>query len=101
MPLQRTKWKALGEVFETRPEPINLIIPTGTNWTLDNETSKRASQLPLRFSKYVHQLANEPSLGLFHVQAHVKKSVPRCIEVKVKLKWFLIIYERMKSATAL
>ena len=42
-------------------------------------------------SEYIHLNANEPSIGLFHVQEHVKKTVPKLVETKVLFYVFEII----------
>ncbi len=34
-------------------------------------------------SEYVQLLANEPSIGLFHIQEHIRKSVPKMVDLKV------------------
>lgn len=34
-------------------------------------------------TQYVHTLANEPTLGLFHVQEHIRRAVPKCVDIKV------------------
>jgi len=39
-----------------------------------------------KFSEYFHYLANEPSIGLYHVQEHVRKTIPRNSELKKDLK---------------
>lgn len=85
MPLQRNKWKALGEVFEARAEPVQLILQTNTTPTIDTDSAKRIERVNLRLSKYLHQLGNEPSLGLYHVSEHIKKSVPKSVKMKVQI----------------
>merc|ERR1712137_1158587 len=85
MGVQRSKWKALGETFETRPEPVQLVITSG-QWNLDAESAKRSQQVPLRTSKYLNQIANEPSIGLYHVQTHIRKAVPKATKSSEDLK---------------
>ena len=34
-------------------------------------------------TQYVHTLANEPTLGLYHVQEHIRRAVPKCVDIKV------------------
>jgi len=34
-------------------------------------------------SEYIQLMANEPSIGLYHVEEHIRKTVPRFVEIKV------------------
>lgn len=36
-----------------------------------------------KMSEYLYTLANEPSIGLFHVNSHVRQTVPRLVELRV------------------
>lgn len=31
----------------------------------------------------MHILANEPSIGLYHVSNHITRNVPKCVELRV------------------
>ena len=37
-------------------------------------------------SEYMHRLANEPSLGLYHIHQHSRKAVPRMVVVSKQMK---------------
>ena len=37
-----------------------------------------------KLSETVHLMSNDPSMGLYRIQEHVKKSVPTLVEKKVK-----------------
>jgi BLOC-1 related complex subunit 8 len=39
-----------------------------------------------KFTEYLHVLSNEPSVGLFHIQEHIKKTIPRSVEIKREMK---------------
>lgn len=94
MPVRNNKWKSLGEVFETRAESAQLLVATGPHWNLDVETSKKIDRLHINMSKYLHKMSNEPSIGLFHVQEHIRKTVPKYVATKVGF----FIFKMMKFA---
>mmetsp|Transcript_36809 Transcript_36809/g.63265 ORF Transcript_36809/g.63265 Transcript_36809/m.63265 type:complete len:140 (-) Transcript_36809:13-432(-) len=85
MPVQCNKWRSLGETFETRAESAQLLVSTGPHWNLDVDSAKKIERAHLKMSKFQHQLANEPSLGLFHVQEHIKKSIPKIVVMQKEL----------------
>ena len=53
--------------------------------TLDSATSVQLVKLQTHTSDYVKKLANEPSIGLFEVQEHVHRAVPRVGDAVRKL----------------
>lgn len=53
---------------------------------LDTNTTIRVSRASNKLSEFLHHLANEPSIGLFHVSEHITRSVPKNIEMKKQLK---------------
>eukprot|EP01125_Pyxidicula_operculata_P011369 TRINITY_DN3728_c0_g1_i1.p1 TRINITY_DN3728_c0_g1~~TRINITY_DN3728_c0_g1_i1.p1 ORF type:complete len:281 (+),score=62.78 TRINITY_DN3728_c0_g1_i1:838-1680(+) len=53
---------------------------------IDTDTANRVIRANRKMSEYVHILANEPSIGLFHVCDHVSRNVPRSVETKKSLK---------------
>eukprot|EP01126_Amoeba_proteus_P047701 TRINITY_DN5465_c0_g1_i12.p1 TRINITY_DN5465_c0_g1~~TRINITY_DN5465_c0_g1_i12.p1 ORF type:complete len:321 (-),score=61.35 TRINITY_DN5465_c0_g1_i12:142-1104(-) len=53
---------------------------------LDHETASKVTDASAKMSELLHIMANEPSVGLYHVSNHVIKSVPRCVETKNQLK---------------
>ena len=95
MPVQCNKWKALGEVFETRAESAHLLVSTGPHWNLDNDSVKRLERIHGRISRCTICLANEPSVGLYHVHDHVKRTTPKLVAMKVSRAKLL---QMMKSA---
>ena len=38
-----------------------------------------------KFSETVHLMLNDPSMGLYRIQEHVKRSVPELVERKVSV----------------
>merc|ERR1711879_947966 len=79
------KWKSMGEVFETRAESAQLLVSTGPHWNLDVDSVKKIDRMHLNMSKYLHRMSNEPSLGLFHVQEHIRRTVPKIVTLKKDL----------------
>jgi len=56
--------------------------PTLPAHKLDTETSDRLLRANRNASEYLNLLANEPSVGLYHVQTHIQKSVPKIVNQK-------------------
>ncbi|GAM23986.1 hypothetical protein SAMD00019534_071610, partial [Acytostelium subglobosum LB1] len=54
--------------------------------TLDTNTAELITKTNKKISDYVHQIANEPSVGLFHVQEHIRKAVPKNVTLKKDMK---------------
>lgn len=53
---------------------------------LDGETIERLNRVCKNSSEYINLLANEPSIGLYHVEHHIQKSVPKLVQVKKEFK---------------
>jgi len=53
---------------------------------LDEDTTNRVIRGSKKMSEYLHHLANEPSIGLYHVCDHVSRNVPKSVETKKSLK---------------
>lgn len=53
--------------------------------TLDSTSAEQIVKLQTHSSTYVKKLANEPSIGMFEVQEHVHRAVPRLGEVVRRL----------------
>lgn len=51
--------------------------------TLDASTAKLMYQTSQEMSSYIQQVANEPTIGLFHVQDHIRRNIPKNVELKV------------------
>eukprot|EP01123_Difflugia_compressa_P006303 TRINITY_DN1848_c0_g1_i1.p1 TRINITY_DN1848_c0_g1~~TRINITY_DN1848_c0_g1_i1.p1 ORF type:complete len:236 (-),score=67.13 TRINITY_DN1848_c0_g1_i1:160-801(-) len=53
---------------------------------LDEDTTNRLLRGSRKMSEYLHTLANEPSIGLYHVCDHISRNVPKTVETKKSLK---------------
>ncbi|RDD46309.1 Protein MEF2BNB-like protein [Trichoplax sp. H2] len=60
------------------------VDPVQMNDT-DGDTSSKTKKVTDKFSECLHILANEPSLGMFRLQEHVRKTLPILIEVKTEV----------------
>ncbi|XP_065830491.1 uncharacterized protein [Oscarella lobularis] len=49
---------------------------------IDPKTEKKVKQVSDKVSECLHIVANEPSLGLYRLQEHVRRSVPALVSVK-------------------
>ena len=47
------------------------------------DTKRKADQVCRTTSECLHVLSNEPSLGLFYVQEHLRRSISELAQVKV------------------
>ncbi|KAN0021918.1 hypothetical protein ACTFIU_004063 [Dictyostelium citrinum] len=54
--------------------------------TLDASTAKLMYQTSQEMSSYIQQIANEPTIGLFHVQDHIRRNIPKNVELKKNIK---------------
>ncbi|EGC28781.1 hypothetical protein DICPUDRAFT_159733 [Dictyostelium purpureum] len=54
--------------------------------TLDMTTAKLMYQTNQEMSSYIQQIANEPTIGLFHVQDHIRRNIPKNINLKNNIK---------------
>ncbi|XP_071845309.1 BLOC-1-related complex subunit 8-like isoform X2 [Apostichopus japonicus] len=51
----------------------------------DLELHTKVKRVTDKFSECIHIVANEPSLGLFRIQEHVRKTLPQLAHTKVEL----------------
>jgi len=49
---------------------------------LDAETAEKVRKANRGLSEYIQLIANEPSIGLFHVQEHIHRTIPKLVEIK-------------------
>jgi len=54
--------------------------------TISAHTAQKISKVSKTLSEYLHYLANEPSIGLYQVQEHIRRTIPRNSELKSELK---------------
>eukprot|EP01112_Ceratiomyxa_fruticulosa_P014146 TRINITY_DN4030_c0_g1_i1.p1 TRINITY_DN4030_c0_g1~~TRINITY_DN4030_c0_g1_i1.p1 ORF type:complete len:320 (+),score=95.47 TRINITY_DN4030_c0_g1_i1:748-1707(+) len=64
----------------------NTKVTRQTPLALDTDTAERVVKTTKKTSSFFHLLANEPSLGLFHVQEHIRKNAPKLGEVKKEMR---------------
>uniref|UniRef100_H2Y464 Uncharacterized protein n=1 Tax=Ciona savignyi TaxID=51511 RepID=H2Y464_CIOSA len=57
----------------------NLLI-------IDKELQIKVKRCCDDVNKTAHLVANEPSLGLYRIQQHIRKSLPRMVDCQVKVK---------------
>jgi hypothetical protein len=53
---------------------------------IDSDSKTRVQKISKSTEDYLYRLANEPSLGLYHVQEHVHKCVPRLVDLQKELR---------------
>ena len=82
---------------ERRGEKYKRSDRTPSKKTLDEDTAtsigkgmyytRRCEWLTLvaniKLSQFLYHMANEPSIGLFHVNEHAKRSIPKIVSIKV------------------
>lgn len=51
--------------------------------TIDVETYGRVERASNHIAELLHELCNEPSLGLYFVQDNIRASVPRYVDIRV------------------
>ncbi|XP_038071327.1 BLOC-1-related complex subunit 8-like isoform X1 [Patiria miniata] len=51
----------------------------------DPEVEYRVKKVTEKFSECMHIVANEPSLAMFRIQEHIRKSLPKLAECKMEL----------------
>ncbi|XP_046856614.1 BLOC-1-related complex subunit 8 homolog isoform X2 [Xenia sp. Carnegie-2017] len=51
-----------------------------------SETDLKVVKVTDKFSETVHLMLNDPSMGLYRIQEHVKRSVPELVEKKIELQ---------------
>eukprot|EP01124_Arcella_intermedia_P033282 TRINITY_DN7933_c0_g1_i1.p1 TRINITY_DN7933_c0_g1~~TRINITY_DN7933_c0_g1_i1.p1 ORF type:complete len:208 (-),score=59.09 TRINITY_DN7933_c0_g1_i1:77-664(-) len=88
--LNRTDYEAIRreaeEKLEAERPPLLKSPPLKVVHHLDEDTKTRALRGSRKMSEYLHHLANEPSIGLYHVCDHIIRNVPRSVETKKILK---------------
>ena len=60
--------------------PLHLLQHTSQYQSITNLYHKTANK---KLGEFFYLLANEPSVGLYHVQEHIRKTIPKNTEVKV------------------
>jgi hypothetical protein len=60
--------------------------PTPISTIENNELIQKILYINKNISEYLYLLANEPSIGLYHVTEHVKRTIPKLIEIKNDFK---------------
>jgi len=63
----------------------NTKVVRQTPLALDTDTAERVIKTTKKTSSFFHLLANEPSLGLFHVQEHIRKNAPKLGDIKKEM----------------
>eukprot|EP01091_Cochliopodium_minus_P001282 TRINITY_DN11143_c0_g1_i1.p1 TRINITY_DN11143_c0_g1~~TRINITY_DN11143_c0_g1_i1.p1 ORF type:complete len:174 (-),score=49.28 TRINITY_DN11143_c0_g1_i1:66-587(-) len=60
-------------------KPLNINYPNVEEykWKMDNNLSNMIDSAFIELSEYLHRLANEPSLGIYHINVHIRKAIPR------------------------
>jgi hypothetical protein len=53
-------------------------------WVVDQATTRKADVVYKKMSSYLHTVANEPTVGLYHIQEHIRRSVPKFVDMKVR-----------------
>ncbi|XP_062507729.1 BLOC-1-related complex subunit 8 homolog [Corticium candelabrum] len=64
------------------PQKARLQLPPD----IDNEAERKVKKVTDKLSECLHLAANEPSLGLYRLQEHVRRAVPDSVERKRQLK---------------
>lgn len=54
--------------------------------TLESDTVQKINRVNQLSSEFIAQLANEPSIGLYHIQEHVHRAHPKMVSVKKELQ---------------
>ncbi len=55
-------------------------------WRLDAVTERATEEAFEGLTDYLHRLANEPSIGLYHCANHIKKAVPVLSDMQMALR---------------
>ena len=72
---------------ENRLQRAALLI----SWSTFGRLTYVCVTVTLGLSSSLHLFANEPSLALFRLEEHVRKSVPKL--VKIKVCWFFCLFQ--------
>ncbi|KAL6059716.1 BLOC-1-related complex subunit 8 [Balamuthia mandrillaris] len=67
------------------PAALPLPLPHKAARVLDTDTNERVFNVTNSFSDYLIAVANEPATGLYHVEEHVRVSVPKLVRLNRKL----------------
>lgn len=63
-----------------------LGIVTYYEWSLDEETRTQTEKAFECASDYIHRVANEPSIGMYHCTTHISRAVPKLRDMQVSLR---------------
>jgi hypothetical protein len=69
----RSKKHIVNGPYKLRP-PVKISTKT-----IDTDTIGRLNKANQRMSQFLYNLANEPSVGLYHVNDHIRRTVPRLV----------------------
>lgn len=77
-----------GAVSPSRTADVAATIALASQypWRLDAETQRSTEEAFEGLTDYLHRLANEPSIGLYHCANHIKKAVPVLSDMQVTLR---------------
>lgn len=53
---------------------------------LDYETKEKVRKVAKSTSDYLTRVANEPSVGLYHVQDHIRRSIPKFVDIQREVR---------------
>eukprot|EP01121_Diplochlamys_sp_Union-15-3_P004651 TRINITY_DN14840_c0_g1_i1.p1 TRINITY_DN14840_c0_g1~~TRINITY_DN14840_c0_g1_i1.p1 ORF type:complete len:236 (-),score=48.60 TRINITY_DN14840_c0_g1_i1:95-802(-) len=67
------------------PKKLKSTVTKVVN-SLDSDTTERIVRANKKMCEYLHNLANEPSIGLYHICDHIKRSVPKLVTLKKSLR---------------
>lgn len=68
------------------PTATAIDQAAGYRWTLDAETTRLVEEGFRSTSDYLHRMANEPSIGLYHCTNHVARAMPRLASMQEELR---------------
>mmetsp|Transcript_9650 Transcript_9650/g.10686 ORF Transcript_9650/g.10686 Transcript_9650/m.10686 type:complete len:237 (+) Transcript_9650:24-734(+) len=71
------------EAAQDRPAPK---VATKVQHFLDNDTTDRVMRANKKMCECLHNLANEPSIGLYHITDHIRRNVPKLVTMKQHMK---------------
>jgi hypothetical protein len=77
-----------------RPDAASSTLLSGAGDDAREEVAERVARATQRGSEFVQALANEPSVGLFHVQAHVLRTLPKWTELQRDLSEHVALLDR-------
>jgi uncharacterized protein YejL (UPF0352 family) len=91
---QRRSTDSLASVPSSSSSSSSSTILSSTGDEAREEVAERVARVTQRAGDYVQALANEPSVGLYHVQAHVLRTLPKWSELERELTDQVSVLER-------